>query len=151
MDNSIALAADPSRLASLPVPVLGSHPSRMLPSGSRRRLASRAPRPRSSIDLSIRGPLVMHSLDKPKKDIIGVHAEPLADCLQLHVELQSLGVLALRSGLDCFAPTVHPLAEALRHPSADPLVDLGTLRASAQEFAEQRVHCPRRIGSLLGA
>jgi hypothetical protein len=40
-----------SRLPSLPAPVLGSHPSRMLPSGSRRRLAIRAPRPRSPITL----------------------------------------------------------------------------------------------------
>src|SRR6476620_6522451 len=57
MRNSIVLAVDPSRLASLPAPVLGSHPSRMLPSGPRRRLATRAPRPRSSTDLSIDGPL----------------------------------------------------------------------------------------------
>src|SRR6478672_4472026 len=41
MSNSIVLTADPSRLASLPAPVLGSHPLRVLPSGPRRRLAIR--------------------------------------------------------------------------------------------------------------
>ena len=56
VNNSLALVADASRLASLPAPVLGSHPSRMLPSGPRRRLAIRAPRPRSSIDSLTRGP-----------------------------------------------------------------------------------------------
>jgi hypothetical protein len=64
MNNLLALAADPFRLASLPAPVLPrrglprvvkSHPSRMLLSGPRRRLAGRAARPRSSINLFMNG------------------------------------------------------------------------------------------------
>ncbi len=55
MNNLLALAADPFRLASLPAPVLKSHPSRMLLSGPRRRLASLAARPRSSINLFMNG------------------------------------------------------------------------------------------------
>ena len=62
MNNLLALAADPFRLASLPAPILKSHPSRMLlsgppPSGTSkgRRLASLAARPRSSINLFMNG------------------------------------------------------------------------------------------------
>ena len=51
MAKSIAFAADASRLAAL---LLSYIPARMSPSS---RLASRAPRPRSSTDLAIRGPL----------------------------------------------------------------------------------------------
>ncbi len=50
MAKSIALAADASRLASL---LLGYY-QQYAPSS---RLAGRAPRPRSSTDLAIRGPL----------------------------------------------------------------------------------------------
>ena len=56
MGNSIVLAADASQLSSLPATFLGSHPSRMLPCGPPRRLAIRAPRPRLSTELPIRGP-----------------------------------------------------------------------------------------------
>src|SRR6185369_2476445 len=52
MAKSIAFAADASRLAAL---LLSCIPARMSPSS---RLASQAPRPRSSTDLAIRGPLV---------------------------------------------------------------------------------------------
>src|SRR5687768_17653654 len=51
MAKSVALAADASRLASL----LLSYILQYAPSS---RLAIRAPRPRSSTDLTIRGPLV---------------------------------------------------------------------------------------------
>jgi hypothetical protein len=50
MAKSIAFAADASRLTAL---LLSYIPARMSPSS---RLASRAPRPRSSTDLAIRGP-----------------------------------------------------------------------------------------------
>ena len=50
MAKSIAFVADPSRLASL----LLSYIQQYAPSS---RLAKRAPRPRSSTDLAIRGPL----------------------------------------------------------------------------------------------
>ena len=49
MNKLLALLVDPMRIASLPAPVLRSHPSRMLSSGPRCRLALRTARPRSSI------------------------------------------------------------------------------------------------------
>ena len=67
MAKSFALAADSSRLASL----LLSYIPQYAPSS---RLAIRAPRPRSSTDLAIRGPLDFEALHADLIQI--VHAEP---------------------------------------------------------------------------
>src|SRR5215467_4982454 len=103
MSKSIVLAADPSRLASLPAAVLESHPSRMLLSGPRRRLALRAsptstwaPRPRSLIALLIRGPSLRRfgraqdQLDGAQDviaDLLGPAGEHVAEVLGVAADL----------------------------------------------------------------